>query len=92
MTAGMELSPGEPSFLDMRNAILEADVVSGRREQRRPPVGGVRRARHRLFAAAVGSRDTRPAESFSLPPGAAAHGNDGGHVLTEAGAPVPARA
>ncbi len=31
ITRGMELSPPEPSMLDMRNAILQADRVAYRR-------------------------------------------------------------
>jgi protocatechuate 3,4-dioxygenase beta subunit len=64
----MELSPTLPSFLDMRNAIIQADVVGH---------GGAhvqtiwRVFAHRgmgFFAGTVGGNDVSPVEDFSLPP------------------------
>ncbi len=71
VTRGMELSPPEPSFLDMRNAILQADQVV---------FGGVHQdALWTLFAergmgyyAASGDgNDTHPVADFGLPPNCA---------------------
>ncbi|CAN5724903.1 hypothetical protein BH18ACT15_BH18ACT15_12060 [soil metagenome] len=68
VTRAMELAPANPSFLDMRNAILQADVVTN---------GG--RAHNRLwrlfahrgmgyFAATIDGGDTHPFADFRLPP------------------------
>ena len=70
MTRAMELSPAYPSFLDMRNAILQADQAAR---------GGRDTATiwkvfaHRgmgFFAGTVGGDDVTPVEDFSLPPAA----------------------
>ncbi|MEU1276515.1 M36 family metallopeptidase [Streptomyces sp. NPDC005799] len=69
LTRAMELSPAAPSFLDERNAILQADtVVNGGRA--RTTIWKV--FAHRgmgYFAAAFSADDTQPDEDFSLPPG-----------------------
>jgi len=68
VTRAMELAPPEPSFLDMRNAMIQADLVA---------FGGahvdelwIRFANRGMgfFAVALGGGDTRPVEDFSLPP------------------------
>ncbi len=68
VTRAMELSVANPSFLDMRNAIVQADAAVN---------GGAARTKlwrvfaHRgmgFFAAAVDGDDTAPVEDFSLPP------------------------
>ena len=68
VTRGMELSPTYPSYLDMRNAIIQADVADN---------GGAhvkllwKVFAHRgmgFFAGTVGGNDTSPVEDFSLPP------------------------
>ena len=68
ITRGMELSPGNPSFLDMRNSILQADLVAS---------GGANHTtiwnvfRHRgmgYFAGSLSGDDTHPVEDFSMPP------------------------
>ena len=68
VTRAMELSPADPSYLDMRNAILIADrVVAGGRHQK--AIWSV--FAHRgmgFFAAAVDGSDTAPIEDFSTPP------------------------
>src|SRR5262249_10502765 len=68
VTRAMELSPNDPSFLDMRNSILQADkAVNGGRA--RDTIWAV--FAHRgmgFFAAAVNTADTAPIEDFSLPP------------------------
>jgi extracellular elastinolytic metalloproteinase len=69
VTRAMELSPAAPSYLDMRNAILQADqVVNGGRAH--DTIWKV--FAHRgmgYFAASVDGQDTHPVEDFSLPPG-----------------------
>ena len=67
ITEGMRMAPPEPSFLDMRNAILAADAGLG---------GASRNAIWQVFAKrgmgylayTDGAGDTTPAEDFSLPP------------------------
>ncbi|GAA1660147.1 hypothetical protein GCM10009765_06940 [Fodinicola feengrottensis] len=68
VTRGMELSPMEPSYLDMRNSILQADTVVN---------GGKLNSKiwqvfaHRgmgWFASVTDAGDTHPVEDFSLPP------------------------
>ncbi len=70
VTRGMELSPDDPSFLDMRNAILQADTALN---------GGAAHDdiwdvfAHRgmgYFAGSLDSGDVQPVESFALPPAA----------------------
>jgi len=68
VTRAMSLSPANPSFLDERNAILQADTAV---------YGGGNRARiwsvfarrgMGFFAAAINGDDTTPVESFAMPP------------------------
>jgi hypothetical protein len=67
VTRGMELSVDEPSFIDMRNAILQADLLAGKRDQRR--IWEVFAARGMgAGAAAVDGKDTAPTAAFDLPP------------------------
>jgi extracellular elastinolytic metalloproteinase len=68
ITRAMELSPADPSMLDMRNAILQADLVA---------FGGVnQKALWKIFAdrgmgwfaGATNAGDSLPAEDFHTPP------------------------
>ena len=68
VTRAMELAPSNPSFLDMRNSILQADLVAN---------GGANHDTiwstfaHRgmgYFAGAVDGDDAFPVENFALPP------------------------
>jgi hypothetical protein len=68
VTRGMELSPTYPSYLDMRNAILQADVAihHGRHTARIWKVFA-----HRgmgFFAGSINGDDLHPVEDFSTPP------------------------
>lgn len=69
LTRAMELSPANPSFLDQRNAILQADTVvnGGRAHDRIWKVFAHRGMGY--FAAALSGDNTEPDEDFSLPPG-----------------------
>ena len=70
ITEGMRMAPPEPSFLDMRNAILAADAGLG---------GSSRSAIWQVFAGrgmgyraySDGAGDVAPRQDFSLPPGGA---------------------
>jgi hypothetical protein len=68
VTRALELSPANPSFLDMRNSILTADlVVNGGKKQKK--IWEVFAARGMgWFAGSVDGDDTAPVEDFSLPP------------------------
>jgi hypothetical protein len=71
VTRGMELSPPNPSFLDMRNAILQADqVVAGGHDH--DLLWSVFAARGMGFYAHTdGPNDTRPVQNFAAPPSCA---------------------
>ncbi len=68
VTRAMELAPADPSILDMRNAILQADMVAhrGRHVQDLWRMFAVRGMG--WFAGSVDAADTHPAEDFHLPP------------------------
>ncbi|WP_222854013.1 M36 family metallopeptidase [Fodinicola acaciae] len=70
ITRAMELSPMEPSYLDMRNSILQADTVlnGGKLNQKIWQVFA-----HRgmgWFASVVDAGDVQTVEDFSMPPAA----------------------
>lgn len=68
VTRAMELSPVDPSFLDMRNAILQADTA-GFAGAHHPAIWQVFAGRGMgYFASVEDGRDTQPVESFALPP------------------------
>ena len=68
MTRAMELAPYNPSFLDMRNAILVADTsVFGGKQ--RAAIWKVFASRGMgFYAGSFGGNDTRPAADFHVPP------------------------
>jgi hypothetical protein len=66
----MELSPSNPSFLDERNSILQADLVlNGGRLQKTIWKVFAHRGMG-FFAGAVNGDDPAPVEDFSMPPAA----------------------
>jgi extracellular elastinolytic metalloproteinase len=68
VTRAMELSPANPSFLDERNSILQADlVVNGGKLQKKIWQVFAKRGMG-FFAAALNGDDAAPVEDFSLPP------------------------
>jgi extracellular elastinolytic metalloproteinase len=70
VTRAMELSPADPSFLDERNSILQADlVVNGGKLQKTIWQVFAHRGMG-YFAGAVSGDDTTPIEDFSTPPAA----------------------
>lgn len=89
VTRAMELSPANPSYLDERNAILQADtVVNGGKAHR----AIWRVFAHRgmgYFAGALSGDDTAPVEDFSMPPATdTPTGTVSGTVTDSAGGPV----
>jgi hypothetical protein len=86
-TAGIELSPPEPSFLDARNAILEADATYNGGDDH-DAIWSVFAARGMgYFAATTDETDTRPVQDFSTPP-TGPEGGLSGVVRTTGGSPV----
>ena len=68
ITRAMSLSPAEPTFLDMRNAILQADAIAYG-QSHTPKIWKVFAARGMgFFAAATDGADASPAEDFHRPP------------------------
>jgi hypothetical protein len=69
VTRAIELSPADPSFLDERNSILQADLaVNGGKLQKTIWKVFAQRGMG-YFAGAVSGDDTKPVEDFSMPPG-----------------------
>ena len=70
VTRAMELSPDDPSYLDMRNSILAADTaVNGGQLQKKIWTVFAHRGMG-YFAGAVSGGDITPIEDFSMPPAA----------------------
>ena len=81
VTEAMRLSPPEPSFLDMRNAILQADTALHGGSHHNRIWGVFARRGMGFFAGAADGSDIAPAESFALPPAAdAPRGSVAGRV------------
>jgi len=70
VTRAMELSPANPSYLDMRNSILQADLVvdNGKKQTQIWQTFAARGMG--WFAGAIDGDDAVPAEDFSTPPAA----------------------
>ena len=89
LTRAMELSPANPSYLDERNSILEADMAvrNGRDQDTIWRVFANRGMG--FFAGSVDGDDAAPAEDFSTPPTTNARGTLTGVVTDQdTGAPV----
>jgi hypothetical protein len=69
VTRAMELSPNNPSFLDMRNSILQADIVATGGANRDKIWSVFAKRGMGYFAAATDGDDAQPVEDFTLPPG-----------------------
>jgi hypothetical protein len=68
VTRGMELSPPSPSFLDMRDAILQADIVANDGANARVIWDVFANRGMGYFAFSNGGNDAHPVEDFSTPP------------------------
>jgi hypothetical protein len=92
ITEAMRLSPPNPSFLDMRNAILQANQVGilGGRSDRQATIWQVFAARGMgFFAATEDADDTAPIQSFALPPSPALGVGSLAGVVTDADTGLP---
>jgi extracellular elastinolytic metalloproteinase len=80
VTRAMELAPSNPSFLDMRNAILLADraINKGKLKDKIWAVFAHRGMGY--FAGSLGGNDTAPGASFETPPAGHAKGTIEGTV------------
>jgi extracellular elastinolytic metalloproteinase len=90
ITEAMRLSPPEPSFLDMRNAILAADEAINGGANRNLIWGVFANRGMGFFASVLDSSDVTPTESFLPPPApGAATGNTTGAVTSaDTGLPI----
>ena len=70
VTRGMELSPTYPSFLDMRDAILQADQAVNRGAHARKIWKVFAQRGMGFLAGTVSGDDLHPVEDFSTPPSA----------------------
>jgi hypothetical protein len=90
VTRAMELSPSNPSYLDMRNSILEADLVDNNGANHDAIWHVFANRGMGFFAAAVDGDDLAPAEDFSMPPTGKPDGEIRGTVTdTDSGEPIP---
>ncbi|WP_250030465.1 M36 family metallopeptidase [Paractinoplanes maris] len=70
VTRSMELSPNNPSFLDMRNSILAADLVVNKGKNAKALWKVFAKRGMGYFAASIDGDDAQPVEDFSTPPSA----------------------
>ena len=70
VTRAMELSPSNPSFLDMRNSIIAADLVADNGKNQKTIWKVFAKRGMGYFAAAIDGDDGQPVEDFSMPPAA----------------------
>ncbi|BFU43998.1 M36 family metallopeptidase [Krasilnikovia sp. MM14-A1004] len=70
VTRAMELSPAKPSFLDQRNSILQADLVTNRGRLQAAIWNVFAHRGMGYFAGAMDGTDTDVVEDFTLPPAA----------------------
>jgi len=89
VTRAMELSPSNPSYLDMRNSILEADVVDNGGANHDTIWHVFANRGMGFFAAAVDGDDVAPVEDFSMPPTGKPDGRIKGTVTdVDSGQPI----
>jgi hypothetical protein len=90
VTRAMELSPSNPSYLDERNAILQADLVDNGGKNHDAIWSVFAHRGMGFFAAAIDGDDLAPAEDFSLPPTGKPEGRINGTVTdADSGAGIP---
>ncbi|MCA2212401.1 M36 family metallopeptidase [Jidongwangia harbinensis] len=90
ITRAMELSPVEPSFLDMRNSILQADLVVNEGKQQKKIWKIFAERGMGFFAASQGGGDFAPAEDFRVPPPANSPTGTLSGTVTDADTGAPA--
>jgi extracellular elastinolytic metalloproteinase len=88
VTRAMELSPNNPSYLDMRNSILAADLVVGKGKDQKTIWKVFAHRGMGYFAAAIDGDDGQPVEDFSMPPAANTPRGTLTGKVTDQGAPA----
>jgi len=89
VTRAMELAPGNPSFIDMRNAILLADTAVFHRADIDAIWKVFAKRGMGFFAGSLGGDDSAPGADFHVPPVAPQTGTIQGTVTdTDTGTPV----
>jgi extracellular elastinolytic metalloproteinase len=68
VTEAMRLSPFNPSFLEMRNAILQADLTTNSGDNEDTIWAVFAHRGMGFFAGAIDGDDAQPVEDFSMPP------------------------
>ena len=89
VTRAMELSPANPSFLDMRNSILQADQVVNRGKAHKAIWQVFAHRGMGYFAGSVDGDDQAPVESFAMPPKANTPTGSLSGVVTDSDAGTP---
>jgi len=80
VTEAMRLSPFNPSFLEMRNAILQADLSMNAGDNEDTIWAVFAHRGMGFFAGAIDGDDAKPVEDFSLPPAGAPNASLAGSV------------
>ncbi|MFI5735047.1 M36 family metallopeptidase [Kribbella sp. NPDC051587] len=88
ITRAMELSPDNPTMLDMRNAIVQADLVAGGGKNARAIWSVFANRGMGWFAGILDGGDAYPAEDFHLPPTGATTTISGVVTDKDTGAPL----
>jgi hypothetical protein len=88
VTRGMELSPSNPSYLDVRNAILVADTVLNKGKYHQKIWKVFAKRGMGFFAGSIGGNDSTPGASTKTPPKKVELGSLTG-VVTELGTGLP---
>jgi len=88
VTRGLELTPGTPTFLDARDAILQADTVFDHGADQSMIWEVFAQRGMGYFASARDSADVRPTEDFRPPPVPGSGGTLSGTVEDDGGAPI----
>jgi len=83
VTRAMELAPSNPSYLDMRNSILQADLVDFDGSHRTTIWQVFAHRGMGYFASAVDGDDLQPVEDFSMPPTGKPKGSLNGTVTDQ---------
>ncbi|NEA36075.1 M36 family metallopeptidase [Streptomyces sp. SID13031] len=89
ITRAMELSTADPTMLDMRNAIVQADLVASGGKNAKIIWQVFANRGMGWFAGALDGGDSHPVEDFHIPPTGATTSISGAVTDKDTGAPVP---
>ena len=91
VTRALELSPSNPSFLDERNSILQADQIVDKGKLQKTIWQVFAKRGMGYFAAATDGDDAQPVEDFSMPPSASTPRGTLTGTVTDQDTGAPAR-